>query len=151
MFGHKDYFCSPPTAPRTALAVQRITVPRFWGLCFLKLERKCILFKNDEMPCLILTFATSGWLPERLGWLAWGSRCTALGLCSQIWAAGSPPWPDPPIRDEYCDSPLHQSQLTLSTRCVRSSSVFCSSNTWAISRAFSSCSSWKYLNVWKIF
>ena len=46
---------------------------------------------------------------------------------------------------------LHQSQLTLSTRCVRSSSVFCSSNTWAISRAFSSCSSWKYLNVWKIF
>ena len=42
---------------------------------------------------------------------------------------------------------LHQSQLTLSTRCVRSSSVFCSSNTWAISRAFSSCSSWKCFNV----
>ena len=36
---------------------------------------------------------------------------------------------------------LIQSQLTLSTRCVRSSSVFCNSNTCAISRAFSSCSS----------
>ena len=46
---------------------------------------------------------------------------------------------------------LHQSQLPLSTRCVRSSRVFCSSNTWAISRAFSSCSSWKCFNVAKIF
>ena len=63
------------------------------------------IFCSKEILSLILTFVTSGWLPERLGWPAWGSRCTAQGRCSQIWAAGSPPWPDQPIRDEYTDSP----------------------------------------------
>ena len=46
-------------------------------------------------------------------------------------------WP----RTWFSDLSLRFSSLTLSTLELRSSRVFCSSSTWAIRRAFSSCSS----------
>ena len=99
-------------------------------------EILCCYFRDSKTPSFILHFffpprpRAPGPPPQVVSPLAgWNTELAAMRFsmyCPSTW---------------FSDLSLRFSSLTLSTLELRSSRVFCSSRTWAMSRAFSSCSS----------